>query len=74
MFKKDLKKQDKSFWLTIISKEDNKGFPMFLGYPLGYKIVAAYYEQAENKAKAINEILNISDASEFLRKSNYNPN
>jgi len=73
-FKIDLKKQDKSFWLTIFSKEDNKGYPMFLGYPLGYKIVAAYYNQAENKSNAIDEILNITDASEFLKKSNYQAN
>jgi len=73
-FKKDLEKQDKSFWLTVFSREDNNGYPMFLGYPLGYKIVAAFYNQAENKTKAIEEILNISDAAEFLRKSNYYAN
>ena len=70
-FKKDLEKQDKSFWLTIVSKENNNGYPMFLGYPLGYKIVAAFYNQAEDKTKAVGEILNITDASEFLKKSKY---
>ena len=74
MFKNDLKKQDQSFWLTIITKEDNKGYPMFLGYPLGYKIIASYYDHAENKNKAVDEILNITDASEFLKKSKYNAN
>jgi hypothetical protein len=73
-FKKDLEEQDKSFWLTIFSKENDKGYPMFLGYPLGYKIVEAYYNQAENKTKAIGEILNITDASEFFDKSDYNAN
>lgn len=73
-FKKDLEKQDKSFWLTIVSKENNNGYPMFLGYPLGYKIVAAYYDKADNKTKAIDDILNITDASEFLKKSKYNAN
>ncbi len=42
-----------------------------LGYYVGYKICAAYYEKAEDKRKAIREILNIKDFEAFLELSGY---
>jgi len=56
-------------WLYGTTKKDDR--PNDLGYWMGYKITEAYYNQAENKLKAIDEILNIKDYNEFLRESGY---
>ena len=72
-FKTDLNSQNKFFWLSVSYENNNNGNPIQLGYGLGYKIVEAYYNQVEDKAKAINKILSIKDASEFFKKSNYAP-
>jgi uncharacterized protein YjaZ len=71
-FQMDLKTQDKTFWLNA-SYENEKGIPLQLGYGLGYKIVESYYNQAEDKTKALKDILSMEDAVSFLEKSKYNP-
>lgn len=48
-----------------------KDRPADLGYYMGYKIVAAHYEQAKDKRQAIKEILTIQDFGKFLKESNY---
>ncbi|MEH6537386.1 MAG: DUF2268 domain-containing putative Zn-dependent protease [Psychroserpens sp.] len=45
--------------------------PQNLGYWMGYKIVQAYYTNASDKRKAIEEILNITDYSAFFELSKY---
>lgn len=72
-FKMDLEKQDKSFWLTVFTKKNNREYPMFLGYPLGYKIVEAYYNQSKNKVEALDEILKMKDADALYKLSKYTP-
>jgi uncharacterized protein YjaZ len=42
-----------------------------LGYAVGYKIIKAYYDNAEDKADAIHDILAITDPKEFLARSGY---
>lgn len=71
-FKIDLKNQDETFWLNA-SYDNDEGIPVQLGYGLGYKIVEAYYNQIEDKTKALMDILNMEDAKVFFEKSNYNP-
>lgn len=72
-FKRDLKTQDKTFWLEVSFEDGNKGYPYLLGYAVGYRIVESYYEQAEDKQQAFKDILAISDAADFLKKSGYSP-
>ena len=68
-FEKDLNKQDSSYWLW--ESLDQKEHPILLGYAVGYKIIKAYYENAEDKDDAIQDILAIKDPKEFLAKSGY---
>jgi hypothetical protein len=48
---------------------DNK--PRDLGFWVGYKITEAYYNNAPDKMKAINDILKINDFEKFLLLSGY---
>ncbi len=78
-------KNQKELWAEFKSDVDaNKGFeetdwfydynsvrPADLGYYLGYKISESYYKNSNNKKKAIKEIIEMSDANEFLKKSKY---
>jgi len=56
-------------WLYGTSKKDDR--PNDLGYWIGYQVTARYYAKANDKRKAIFDILNIKDYSEFLKKSGY---
>lgn len=48
-----------------------EGRPADLGYWMGYKIVEAYYNKMGDKKQAIQDIINIEDASAFLEASGY---
>ncbi|MEM1057321.1 MAG: DUF2268 domain-containing putative Zn-dependent protease [Bacteroidota bacterium] len=56
-------------WLYGGDREE--GRPADLGYWMGYKIVRAYYDRAEDKRAAIREILTIEDFGAFLAQSGY---
>jgi hypothetical protein len=45
--------------------------PADMGYYIGYKICQAYYEQAADKKRAIKDIIQIEDFSQFLKESHY---
>jgi predicted Zn-dependent protease DUF2268 len=45
--------------------------PPDLGYWIGYRITKAYYGQAQDKTRALREILSIRDFDRFLAKSGY---
>ena len=45
--------------------------PPHVGYVLGCFIVRSYYENAEDKAKAVREILGVTDYDAFLKESRY---
>lgn len=49
----------------------NDGYPPDLGYWIGYKITAAYYDKMADKRKAIADILHIKDYNKFLKDSGY---
>lgn len=66
-FKEKMHSEDYEGWLYSSSN----GRPNDLGYWQGYKITKAYYDNAEDKKKAIYEILNIKNFNEFLDKSGY---
>jgi len=61
--------QDKQDWLYGTSGKDNR--PNDLGYWIGYEIVKAYFEKANDKKLAVNHILNIEDYDRFLKESGY---
>ena len=45
--------------------------PFDLGYVMGARIVEAFYDKAEDKNKAVQEILSITDYEDFLERSGY---
>lgn len=66
-FKERMNEKDYSGWLYSAAK----GRPNDLGYWMGYKISKAYYDQAPDKKKAIEETLHIKDANKYLDESGY---
>ncbi|WP_082886425.1 DUF2268 domain-containing putative Zn-dependent protease [Flavisolibacter tropicus] len=56
-------------WLYGVSGKDDR--PNDLGYWIGYKITEQYYNKATDKRQAFEEILDIKDFKDFLRKSDY---
>ncbi|MEM6337261.1 MAG: DUF2268 domain-containing putative Zn-dependent protease [Bacteroidota bacterium] len=68
-FRERMDGDDFSGWLYGGDRE--AGRPADLGYWMGYKIVRAYYDQAEDKQAAIRDILTIDDFGAFLAQSGY---
>jgi hypothetical protein len=79
-----IKKDEKKIWERFKAEMHNREFgdwlfsepndpeqPRDLGYIMGALIVESYYENAEDKEKAIDEIIKITDYKGFLEKSNY---
>ncbi|MGS2727147.1 gliding motility protein GldB-related protein [Psychroserpens sp. BH13MA-6] len=60
---------DMQDWLYQTSGKDNR--PNDLGYWIGYEIVKAYFDKANDKKLAVNHILNIEDYDRFLKESGY---
>jgi hypothetical protein len=69
-FKADMDQSQIGDWL--FSKPKDPEQPAHLGYVIGSRIVESYYNRAEDKAKAVQEILSVIDFEEFLEKSGYN--
>ncbi|MGB5316629.1 MAG: DUF2268 domain-containing putative Zn-dependent protease [Robiginitalea sp.] len=61
--------QNQEYWLDAWAVQ--KEYPKLLGYAMGYKINQAYYEQAADKAIALQEILRMDDAEAFVSASGY---
>ena len=58
----------------LYNGNSSKDRPADLGYFIGYRICEAYYNQAEDKEKALNEILKINRFKKLLKKSGYGKN
>jgi hypothetical protein len=58
-------------WNGWLYYQRDKTRPNDLGYWMGYKITKAFYDKAENKSKAIVDILSIQDFKKFLTDSGY---
>ncbi|WP_276389951.1 DUF2268 domain-containing putative Zn-dependent protease [Eudoraea chungangensis] len=67
--KADLFSEDNSNWLYNGGSIEDR--PHDLGYTVGYLISKSYYENSENKQKAIYELLNSSDFISILKNSSY---
>lgn len=68
-FSADLDKTDLSDWFYNSTKEK----PSDIGYWVGYRIAKSYYEKASDKALALKEILEFSDAHAFVAASGWTP-
>lgn len=66
-FKDKMNGRDYTGWLY----SSMKGRPNDLGYWMGYKITAAYYNQASDKNAAVRNILTIKNFNAFLDQSGY---
>jgi len=74
LWKEFINRKDGTNWYNWLYYSKDKSRPKDLGYWMGYKICKSYYQQMENKTKAIEDILNIRDFNEFLIKSGYSGN
>ena len=68
-FKKDRQEQKWGNWLYNARTSTDR--PSDLGYYIGFHIAKAYWDNMEDKQQAFFDILNWSDADEFLKKSGY---
>jgi len=69
-FLKDMDFDRYGNWIANANQE-TADHPADQGYWIGYQICRAYYEKAGDKGKAIYEMLHLTNAKEFLRKSGW---
>lgn len=67
-FKERMNDKDYKGWLYGPSVP---GRPNDLGYWMGYKIAQAFYNKTADKKEAIRQMLNIKNATDFLKASGY---
>jgi hypothetical protein len=74
-FRDEMHGTDYSRWLynggALVAKGQPITRPADLGYYVGYKICQAYYDKANDKKKAVREMLEIRDFEQFLKDSGY---
>lgn len=68
-FAADAGKTDLSDWLYNSTPD----VPADLGYWVGYRIVKAYYQQADDKQQALRDIFGMTDPDLFLARSGWRP-
>jgi hypothetical protein len=68
-FRDEMNDRHPGDWLYVKPKDPDQ--PSDLGYLMGARICEAFYERAEDKDQAIQDILSVIDYGEFLRKSGY---
>lgn len=69
-FSKDMYFDRYDKWLANYENASETNFPD-QGYWVGYQICKAYYENSQDKKKAINDMLNIQDYQKFLNDSGW---
>ena len=67
-FRAEMGESDVGGWLYSGAPD---GRPADLGYFFGYRIARAYYERAEDKSRAVEELLNPHDVAALLIASGY---
>ena len=70
-FVEDMGKTDLSAWTDNYRPGSDE--PFDLGYWVGYRIVKAYYQGADDKRAALARILEMDDPETFLRESGWRP-
>ena len=68
-FKAEMDGHDVSRWLY--QGDGSKDRPADLGYYIGYRIAASYYDRAPAKSQAVRDILTVRDYPAFLKASGY---
>ena len=68
-FVKDLENQDMKYWMWDSIKDES--VPQLLGYVMGYQICKAFYENNDDKSKAMESILVMESPEKFLEESGY---
>ena len=68
-FAADMDKTELSAWLYNSTPDK----PADLGYWVGYRIVKAYYQQADDKQQALADIFEMRDPKAFLARSGWRP-
>ena len=68
-FRKRMYDSETDGWMW--STPDDPTVPRDLAYVLGSRIVKAYYDRADDKRRAVREILAVTDYPAFLEKSRY---
>ena len=70
-YKKALEnKENTDNWMYNYDRVE-EGVPADLGYYMGFRITAAYYNSHPDKKQAIHEIIEMKNPGEFLEKSGY---
>lgn len=70
-FARDMDKTDLSAWTDNYRAGSDE--PYDLGYWVGYRIVKAYYQRADDKRAALARILEMEDPKALLRESGWKP-
>lgn len=70
-FISDLQMHPKAYKRWLYQGEKSKKRPADLGYFIGYQIAKKYYEKSENKAEALQELLNIKKYKKIFKQSNF---
>lgn len=70
-FVRDMRGTDLSAWTDNYRPGSDE--PYDLGYWVGYRIVKAYYQQADDKRKAVKRIIEMDDPEAFLEESGWTP-
>ncbi len=71
-FIKNLENTNHINWIAGRDSEKKKqGWPNDLSYFIGYKIAKGYYENSANKRQAIQDLLDVKDPHDILKKSGY---
>jgi hypothetical protein len=68
-FVKEMHGSETGDWMW--SKPADSTQPPHVGYVMGYRIVQSYYERAEDTARAVTDILSVTDYPKFLEQSGY---
>ena len=68
-FAKEMDGRETGDWMWSTPADSTQ--PPHVGYVLGMRIVESYYNNAEDKAQAVREILAVTDYRTFLRMSGY---
>jgi hypothetical protein len=68
-FRQEMNSRETGEWMWKTPSDPDQ--PPHVAYMLGYRIVEAYYNRAENKNEAVREILAVTDYPAFLKRSGY---
>jgi uncharacterized protein YjaZ len=68
-FQQDMHRRDPGDWM--FNRPTKAGWPMDLGYFMGYRITERFYMNAQDKRQAVQDILAITDYDAFLWASGY---